>query len=206
MKKLLFFLFLLSSFHLFSQDRIRFGLRAGLSTYNLESAHADQNDFSISVKDAKYGYHLGIFARGHIGERFYFQPELLFNSNTVDFTVNDLSDNLVDKVLDEKYQNLDIPVMLGWKLGPLRLQGGPVGHLHIASSSELDAVDGYKQKFSNFNLGYQAGVGLDIWRFLFDLRYEGNFTKFGDHMTVGGEEIKFSKSPARWVLSAGFSF
>jgi outer membrane protein with beta-barrel domain len=183
-----------------------FGIKVGLSSENLSFEEIRTNSLSLAIKDAAYGFHIGFFARGYLGGRVFIQPELLFNSNTVDFTVSDLAGGLVNKVLKEKYQNLDIPLMTGLKFGPLRLEAGPVGHVYIASKSELGEIPTYTKRFKNFTLGYQAGLGLDIWKILLDVRYEGNFTKFGDHMRIAGEEVAFSQNPNRWVMSVGLAF
>ena len=207
MKKLAFLVIAILFLSMNAGAQIRYGLRAGLSSTNLDKETIQTNGVSLAVKDADYGFHFGLFARGRLTEHLYIQPEVVFNSSTVHFTVTDLQDGLMDKVLSETYRNLDIPLMLGLKLGPLRLEGGPVGHVYVASKSELeDEISGYEKKFNDFSLGYQAGVGLDIWKILLDLRYEGNFTKFGDHMRIAGNDVKFSNAPTRWVLTAGFSF
>lgn len=207
MKKLAFFssiLFLLPLANLQAQFKI--GVRAGLSTPNLESETVNAQGLNLAIKEANYGYHLGLFMRGHLSERLYLQPEFLFNSNSVDFKLEGFTAGLANRIFTEKYQNLDIPFMAGYKLGPLRLEGGPVGHIHIASNTELDIVDGYEQRFNDFQLGFQTGLGLDIWRILLDVRYEGNFNDFGEHMRILGEEVKFSQNPSRIVMTIGFAF
>ncbi|MBI5914528.1 MAG: PorT family protein [Bacteroidetes bacterium] len=206
MKKIAISFFALVLLALQADAQIRFGLRAGLSSSNLDRETISNSGVSVAIKDAKYGYHFGIFGRVSFNQHWYLQPEAMFNSNSVDFEVDDFSSGFANTVLTEKYQQLDLPLMLGYKLGPLRVEGGPTGHLHIASKSELEQIGSYDRRFSNFNLGYQAGVGLDIWKLLVDLRYEGNFNKFGDHMNIGGEQVNFSQTPARWLLTVGFSF
>lgn len=202
---ILFALFLLFAIH--AQAQVKYGIRAGLSSVNIDRETIQEDGVSLAVKDASYGFHLGVFVRGKLGEKFYIQPEALFNSSTVDFTVDELQSGIVGKVLTEKYRNLDVPVMLGYKLGPLRLEAGPTGHFYVASKSELeDELSGYTRKFNDLTVGYQAGVGLDLWKLLLDLRYEGNFTKFGEHMRIGGKQVNFSNAPARLVLTAGISF
>ncbi len=207
MKKLAFAVIALFLFTITAEAQIRYGLRAGLSSVNLNKESVEADGIKIAIQDADYGFHFGVFARASLTDRIYLQPELLLNSSTVNFAVTDFQSGLMDKVLSEKYRNLDIPLMLGFKLGPLRLEGGPVGHVYVASKSEIsDEVSGYEKRFNDFTMGYQAGVGLDIWKILVDLRYEGNFTKFGEHMRIGGNDVKFSDAPTRWVLTAGFSF
>jgi hypothetical protein len=186
--------------------QISWGPKIGISTEDLDEETLNINSLSLAIKDANYGFHAGLFFRVKISDRVFLQPEVLFNTNSVDFKVTDLPSGLSDRILKEKYQHLDIPLMLGLKYGPLRLQAGPTGHVYIASSSELDEIEGYERRFNDFNLGFQGGLGLDIWKIIIDVKYEGNLSKFGDHMTIAGQDIKFSQRPSRWLFSIGFSF
>ncbi len=206
MKSFIFVFTILCFFTFQTNAQIRFGIRGGLSSSQLNQESIQTNGVSLAIKDANYGYHLGIFGRAKLSKHWYLQPEVAFNSTSVDFVVTDFSDGLVDKVLTEKYRNLDIPLMFGYKLGPLRAEAGPTGHVYVASKSELEQIGGYERRFNNFNLGYQAGFGLDIWKLMIDLRYEGSFEKFGDHMSIGGQQVNFSQSPTRWLMTVGLSF
>ena len=166
----------------------------------------DVEEFKLAINDANYGMHIGFLIQAKMN-KFFIQPEFLFNSNSVNYKVEDFSgDQIITTIKEEKFNYLDIPIMVGYRLGPLRLQGGPVAHVLINSSSELFDLEGYDQKFDETTWGYQAGVGLDIWRFIFDLKYEGNFNKFGDHINFFGDQYTFDKSPGRWIASVGFTF
>lgn len=192
--------------------QFKFGIRGGLNTTDLTPSQLliknsnDVSNFSLSVKEANYGIHFGIFTQAQIGN-FFIQPEILFNSNSVNYEVDDFSlSGTANFIKNEQFQNLDIPVMLGFKFGPLRLGGGPVAHVFLNSTSELFDFDGYEQDFKELTWGYQAGVGLDIWKFVLDLRYEGNFTKYGDHLVFFGENYQFNDNPSRIIASVGFAF
>jgi hypothetical protein len=76
----------------------------------------------------------------------------------------------------------------------------------LNTNTELSAWDGLKEEFNNLTIGYQAGIGLDIWRLHFDVRYEGNFSRFGDSITVNGNSYQFSNNPERVIGTIGFSF
>ncbi|MEM1322181.1 MAG: outer membrane beta-barrel protein [Bacteroidota bacterium] len=197
----------------FAQAQFKFGVRAGLSTQDVAPGellvNREGNSFSnlgISVADANYGMHFGIFAQVQI-EKFFIQPEILFNTNSTDFSVRDFGDGeAVDFVLNESYQHLDIPLMMGAKFGPLRLQGGPVAHIFLNSSSELFDLEGYRQDFDEMTYGWQAGIGLDIWKIVFDVKYEGQFNKFGDHINFDNNGYSFNERPGRFIATVGFTF
>ena len=81
---------------------------------------------------------------------------------------------------------------MGCKFGPLRLMAGPEGHVFLNSTSGLLDIDGYRQDFKGLTLGWQGGVGLDLWNLVVDIRYQGNFNNFGDHITFLGQEYELT--------------
>ena len=116
------------------QAQLSLGIKGGLNTTSIAPEELeilnfdDAKEFGISVKDADYGMHFGLFIQGQMG-KFIFRPEFIFNSNKVNYNVKEFALNTItETVKSETYQYLDIPVMMGAKLGALRLMGGPVGH------------------------------------------------------------------------------
>lgn len=187
-----------------TKGQIRFGVKGGLSTYDLgvnEALKVTQNgsEFLLDVQDAKYGYHAGLVLQIKLAS-FVIQPEVLFNSNSVDYSFGQTSTGS-SNIFTERYQNLDIPLMIGLKAGPMRLMAGPVGHYFLKSTSELFEFESYEQKFDDISFGWQGGIGVDLLNVMVDIRYEGNFLTFGDHMVFSGQRYSFSSSPARLIAS-----
>lgn len=211
MKKILIIISLvMATSAIFAQTK--FGIRGGLSSTDVNPKSLlitnDQatDDFMLELKEANYGYHIGIFFQAG-GDRFFIQPEVLFNSSSAEYTLTEGgAGELTSNIFKETYHDIDIPIMMGMRLGFLRLQGGPIGHFHINDSSDLTNVEGYKAAYDTFTLGYQAGVGIDVWKLVLDFKYEGNFSKFGDHMTFFGEQYNFDTRPGKLVASVGFAF
>lgn len=205
----LFFAFLIlftTSLH----AQIEFGVKTGLSSIDLADKSiilGDENNTEITVADAGYGIHFGLYSRVSL-LNLYIEPALLFNSSTVDYNLKEevFDEGVINTIRSESYNKLDIPVMVGMKMGFFRFHGGPVAHLHLNSASELTAINGYAQKFKEATYGFQAGVGLDILKLRIDVNYESNLSKFGDHINVGGQDFSFDDRPARLVASLGFRF
>ncbi len=212
MRKLIFLFGILLSVN-FCFGQVKFGLRTGINTLsNIEGSSLSVTNaetmevFNLSVREAQYGYHFGAFLRIKAAN-FIIQPEVLFNSDNVDYSLKDFgNNNVLNSIGNERYNNLDIPLMFGFKLGPARLMAGPVGHLFISSSSDLLEEEFYESAYEKFTMGWQGGVGIDLWKFTVDLRYEGNFHKFGDHISLFGEDIAFSENQNRVIASLGFKF
>ena len=72
--------------------------------------------------------------------------------------------------------------------------------------SELDQIEGYVQDFKDITYGWQGGLGLDIWKIFIEVNYEGNFSRFGDHINLFGKDFAFDERPARFVGTLGFFF
>lgn len=203
MKKFLFLSLLLCTVFA-AQAQFKFGIRGGISSLDFDPMPIITGDESLEVafQDASYGVHGGIFAR--IGKKVYLQPEILFNSNTVDYNVTDFSGS---ELLKERYQFVDIPLLVGVKLGFLRVQAGPVGHIFVNSTSEIaEKFSNYEQTFEDMTYGYQAGIGFDLGKLVVDLKYEGNFEKYGEHFTFNDTQYMFDGAPARLIASLGLTF
>lgn len=188
------------------QAQLNFGIKIGASTSDIGVNIIDipggqsMENLSIAIEKANYGFNFGALFQLKMGW-FLIQPEIVFNSSSVDFRVNDNLGNYTDKILTDTYQNLDIPFLLGIKAGPLRMQAGPVGHIPLQYVSELSSLDGFSSDFSPINYGYQAGIGIDFFNLMVDFRYEGNFSNFGDYITFDGQRYDFTDRPTRLILS-----
>lgn len=211
MKKYVLFLCMMTLATM-AYSQIRFGVKGGLLTSSLDKEDFDFQDgndvtrFKLALEDANYGINFGFLIRAELGNGFL-QPEINFRSNSVDFKLSDIGQpsNFPD-VLKESYQYFDIPVMLGFRLGPLRFQGGPQGNFFLNSTSDLFDFEDYDQNFKDFTVGYVLGGGIDIWNLMIDLRYQGNFSHFGDHITFFGKQYEFDQSPAQFNLTVGWLF
>ena len=207
-KTFLSFILFFLSFSAFAQ--VQLGFAVGMSTTAIDPSDLVITDKTgaesliLKLESANYGVHAGLVLRIPI-KKFFLQPEVFFHSNSADFRVTDLKGG-PDRLLRESYQNLDIPFLFGYKLGPLRLQAGPVGHVFLHCNSQLDQIEGYEKIFESLTYGWQAGLGLDIWKLFIDMNYEGNLSNFGDHIHVFGSKFAFDQRPNRFVASVGFFF
>lgn len=193
--------------------QVKWGPRIGLTTSDLSTSNFNLREpgsldaLSIGVKEAKYGVQVGAFAQFKIAKFFYLQPEVLFNSNRIDFRVTNAKEGQsFTEIVKEKYQYLDIPVIFGLKLGPFRAGLGPVGKVYLSSSSGLTDIEGIREEFSGMQLAYQAALGLNIGRLIFDVKFDRSLNNFGDFLEIDGKPFDFKEQEHRMVFSLGYSF
>ena len=210
MKSIIFLILLSCSFSTFAQLEAKVGARVGVATSDVNTSEVLFSSagmtFGVALTDAKYAIHGGLFLKLRAG-KLIILPELLFVSTRNDYLLRDFSSpTVIESIRSETFQHVDIPLMLGYKWGPLRLQAGPVGQVFVSSSSDFFGVADYQDNFKDFTLGYQAGIGFDLWNVLLDFKYQGSFQDVGSHLMFGGQQIAFNTNPSQLVISLGLSF
>ncbi len=184
-----------------------FGIKGGLNISNIKASEILTDDYRINpAASGNLGYHIGGFFRASLAGIFI-QPELYFSSLSSEFTVEDLSGTgTADQLTKQKIGRIDLPVLVGVKLGTFRLGVGPIGSIIVSEQSNLNEITGYEAALKSATFGYQLGAGADIWRISIDARYEGNLTKLGDHLDIGGETINLDNRVRQIIISLGFYF
>ncbi len=192
---------------------ISFGLKGGLNYSKLKfdevsNITSGAATYNLMQDESFQGFHIGVMSRLKVFNLFV-QPELLFNTSGGKVLVEEVKAGGNETTLKQiKYNKLDLPVMVGMKFGPARINLGPVASVVLSSNSELaDIVPDLETTSKGATFGYQAGVGLDILnKITFDLRYEGGLSKIGDKLTVGGTDYAFDSRDSKFLVSVGFLF
>jgi len=217
MKKLILILLLIVPMGIIAQAQLKFGVKAGITSTSIKVDEvitvddaSDIQELAIEGKNAKVGFQGGVFARITI-LKLYVQPELLFTSTGGDVEVSALLDDgtTYSEIREQKYRQIDFPIMVGYKFGPARVQLGPVGTIMLSTDPSLDGFMNmdYKEEFNGATWGYQVGVGLDIFKKItIDVKYEGNLSKLGDGVKIGGETRNFDSRNSQLVATLGIMF
>jgi hypothetical protein len=187
--------------------QINFGIKGGLNISNVKASEVLTDDYRINpAASGNLGYHVGGFFRASL-VGIFIQPELYFSSLSNEYKVEDISGNgAAEELVKQKIGRMDLPVLVGVKLGTFRLGLGPVGSIIVSDKSDLKDITGYEATFKSATFGYQLGAGVDIWKLNIDVRYEGNLTKLGDHLDIGGQTINLDNRVRQIVISLGISF
>jgi hypothetical protein len=204
MKKLLLVL-LVVFISLPSFSQIKFGIKAGAATTTVPTYDIATGTNNIkALKTAAWGFQGGLFLRLTL-LGIYLEPEVVFATNSYDYTV---TENAIDAVKSQTFNRLEIPVLLGFKLGPLRINAGPSASIQIGSPKALINDPDFVNMYKGATFGYQAGVGFDLFKKLaFDVRYGGSLSgKFGDAVTVGTQSFKLDSRQPSLILSVGLMF
>ena len=219
MKRIILIALLIIPFTMVSKaqsDFFKIGIKAGITSTSIKvddvidiDDASDIDELAIRGKNSKVGFQGGLMARITLA-KLYVQPELLFTSTSGEVEVTRLLESTgttVSTIKNQDFKQIDIPIMLGYKFGPARIQGGPIATIMLSSSSVLKDYNEYEEEFNGATWGYQVGLGLDLGKKLtIDAKYEGNLSKLGDGIKVGGETRSFDSRNSQFVVSLGYFF
>jgi hypothetical protein len=180
----------------FAQSPVHFGPKVGLNYSKIRFTEGTRKP------DSEYytGFHGGVFGRLDLG-RLYLQPELIYNEKGTQVTLPGGTGATGGSTSDVKLKTLDIPVLLGVKLvdakvANIRMMGGPVFSNTLGQRSEvLDRISEKDFSFNKQNVGYQAGIGVDLATITLDARYEGSLKEISS---------EFGSRPSVFLISLGF--
>jgi hypothetical protein len=205
MKKNIFLVLLIAVFSTNVNAQSGLGVKGGL-TFNkvYTDAGSIKANFNQSL-DTKTGYVIGAF--GRIGKKVFLQPEVVVANKGGSIEVIKVGSN-IPQTLNFKYTNVDIPVLVGYKLfNRIRLMAGPVATLNINEDEKLkDALQGYinsgvERTFNQASYGYQLGVGFKLLGIEVDLRKEGSL---GDISMLNlSNNSQFTQRASGWQLTLG---
>lgn len=218
MKKIIIVLLAVMTFNIANAQFLRFGFKAGVSSTNVKfddikniESSDGLKEYAIKQGDSKMGFHAGLYGRIQLMGLFV-QPELLFTHSQGEVVLADVTASQM-YTETQKFNKIDIPVIVGWKFGPARFGIGPVASFMLSENDGLkDKLSSISSevtdnKFRKATFGYQVGVGLDILKKItLDVRYEGNLSKLGSGIKLGGEDYKFDQRNPQFIFSAGIFF
>lgn len=144
-----------------AQSGSGYGIKGGLN-YNGNGDYIDSITTTKENPTNATGYHIGVF--GKIGSKLYIKPELMYTKTKSQYNAGDLS-----------MQRLDAPILVGLTvLGPVSVFAGPALQYILDSDFEDANIESIK---SDFTMGLNFGIALNLTKVGIDLRYERGFSK-----------------------------
>ena len=215
MKKItLIALALFFSIGMASAQFISFGIKGGLNYSNLRfddvrNITVNSSEYNLQDDESFQGFHLGVMSRIKVLAA-YIQPELYFNTAGGKVLIEEVQSGgaTVEYARQIKYSKVDLPVLLGFKLGPVRINGGPVASVILSEDNTAqDIIPDLETMSKTATIGFQIGAGVDLLKFLtLDYRFEGGLSKYGDGIEVGDNTYPFDSRANIHLVSLGVMF
>lgn len=214
MKNISISLFLVLFTFSLSLAQSHWGIKAGLFSQSLAEDEflfedvANLQRLKLDLRDSDYGFQLGLLYHFQLGNIFFIQPELLFNSSNYDYTLESFQNgNLDDVIFNETYRFLDFPLQIGLSPHPFQFGAGVVPQIFIGADSELNDETNIQQSFEDATLSWTASAGLDILRTIkLEIRYENSEELLGRTIVVNNDRYDFESRVEQWIFSLAITF
>ncbi|MHA8077175.1 porin family protein [Aquirufa sp. TARAVU-A1A] len=185
----------------------RLGIKGGVNMASLKTEGLTYNglgNYVVENLNAKTGYVAGAYMR--LGRKIYIEPELLVSYKNGSINVlKSLSTQSLQ--LDIKYVSLDVPILIGYRLGPLHVMAGPVASYSLNADNSIAEAIGtnlgsLQAATTKAYFSYTAGAGIDLLGLTLDVRYEGNFTDLSKTIPLP-QGVNFSQKASLWQATLG---
>jgi hypothetical protein len=144
-----------------------------------------------------FGYFGGVMARFDY-KRFYIQNEILYSEKSSKIEKSALSESK-----NAKWRSIEMPLVIGYKvidvsaLNVRVFAGGVYSYVLDENFSSLNQLKDAYKKFDKFNIGYQVGAGVEVWKFTVDFTYQGGLNNVSKN---------FNSKPNSFNVGVGYFF
>ena len=180
--------------------QIDIGLRAGasLASARIENFTENANIRDFSPETSELSYQAGIYARVKVLSLFV-QGELYFSQINHSAVASFQNLSLPPKNIDLSFSRIDLPLLLGLKIGPARIMGGP-----IFSANFNDISGNLKDDLSVASVGFQVGIGAEFKSLFIDLRYEAGLGNWANSVLIDNNSYDADLKTSQFLLCLGF--
>ena len=202
MKKIILISSLMILFTQAKSQELSFGARAGISRSSVVQHFAD-----FSNTDAINGFTGGFYLKAKI-LGFFVMPEIMYNQRGGDIHDIGTGQNIGNNTI----HYIDVPLLVGKQFfSLLRVNGGPVLQYALAGNQVSNSSYYNNSTINSFVVGLQAGVGVDVLKFSFDVRYDTNISESGtvNMIAKAGTNLpdyNYSNRASMWLFTVGYRF
>lgn len=148
------------------------GVRLGIGTGNYEFDSVPIEGGTLEPAGNRVsGYQAAVFLRLSIPTFIYLQPELQLSQRDYIFGIK--YPKTTKEFKDIRTYRLDVPLLLGFKLGNVRLFGGPVWRIGSKQYSKGSGPTPLRVNFDDNSVAAMGGIGVEFDGIFFEVRYTG---------------------------------
>ena len=165
---------------------LKVGARVGIGTgtYDFTSVPIDGGTLEPAT-DRSGGYQAAVILRLSIPTFIFIQPELQLSQRDYSFGIKYPSEPKEFKTL--RTQRLDVPLLVGFKFGAVRIFGGPVWRIGSKQYLKGSGSTLFDVTFNDNDIAAVGGASVEFGSFFFDLRYTGYLEKTASLVKVAGK-------------------
>ncbi|MEY4383698.1 MAG: hypothetical protein RI995_1240 [Bacteroidota bacterium] len=186
---------------------LNLNLKAGVNVAQIKTDAGSFNNIINESLTTQQGYVLGASLR--LCKSLFIQPEVLFSQKGGQ--IKGVGSAIMGQVFDMSYTTLDIPVLVGYKMGRFYVLGGPLFSNQVSQNAALDQAitsvySSYKagDGLAKSTMAYQVGAGLSLLGLTLDVRYEAGLQNIINTSSLPSYLGALSQKPSLFQATLGF--
>lgn len=168
---------------------LKLGARLGIGTGSYEFTSIPIEGGSLEpVGDRVGGYQAALFMRLSIPTFVFIQPELQLSQRDYAFGVKYPA--LPKEYMNVRAYRVDLPLLVGFKLGSVRLFGGPVWRLGSSQHTRGGGDIPFEVSFNDNDIAAVGGAAVEFDGVFIEIRYTGYLEQTSSEVMVANEHKK----------------
>lgn len=186
----------------FAQQRFNVGIRAGVNISDYALPAISSPDATLRNARNRAGFEASLLARFNFTRHLNLQAEFEYDRNNYGFNCRKGYGN---RRVTVNTNRIEIPLLLGLNLGPVRLFGG--ASFRLSHNEKSNAPSILQIKFSDRKAALTGGAGINIKHFFVEARITGYPGSAANTAIFYGTPVKVKpRHDLKWSLSTGFLF
>ena len=167
-----------------------------------------QEEFLFNVIKVKSQYYGGIKARQDLGSNFFVETGALYTQSKTTYSMQYTMRREVGNYqeLEETEDQLIIPVSIGAKWKVLEFSSGLSGFVSLSKQSDLTHINGFSDHSSSVQMGWHAGIGINLQKVVFGVEYQSALNRMGVGTKVHEQPLELMNVPGKCVAKIQYRF
>ena len=195
--------------------QVEFALKAGFAPVRamgtaplLVNRHDPASDFLFNGIKVEYSPALGMALRLNT-KHFFFEGEATYYSIRKSYAMQYLEQSALEihkHEMEDYCKAIDLPLSAGVLLGRVEVKSGFSVRYEFGQSSSLAQMANSTRTVEDIVFGWHGGIGVRFARVSAELRYQQEFSNYGQGIFVNGQELLLRNSPTQLRLLVGVWF
>lgn len=170
--------------------------------------HLPQEEFLFNVDYIKTQYFGGLQLRRDLGTNFFFETGAIYTQRKTVYSMKYTMRREVGtyQELEEIENQLLLPVSIGVKLKAFEINSGLLGMVSLSKQSELTHIDGFVDHSNTIQMGWHAGIGININKVLLGIDFQSAMNRMGVGTSVNGQPLELRNVPGQCVFKIQYKF
>ncbi len=176
-----------------------------VSTGLIVNRQLPHDEFVFNMNEVGPQYFGGIKTRLDLNTSFFLDFGLTYTKSKstyqLKYTLIDAEHPVTNHIMSEAEHLFFLPVNVGVKMGDFEMTSGLRAIHSIDSRSDLQQLDGFENEEKFISLGWQGGIGYNLFGTRIGIDFSSQFSRVGQGMSVNQQSLELMNVPGQFIFT-----